>query len=84
MTDVNIHLVGHAEGELDRRGLVDLGAHHAPVLVVDGKAVLGTPLRNLRGTDGTGSAPRASDNTRGFVSHVTVPPTSASPVGRTT
>ena len=48
MTNVNIHLVCHAEGELDRRGLVDLRAHHAPVLVVDGKAVLSTPLRNLQ------------------------------------
>ena len=48
MTNVNIHLVCHAEGELDRCGLVDLRAHHAPVLVVDGKAVLGTPLRNLQ------------------------------------
>lgn len=84
MTDVNIHLVCHAEGELDGRGLVDLRAHHAPVLVVDGKAVLGAPLRNLRGTGGTGSAPRASDKTRGFISHVTVPPTRASPAGRTT
>lgn len=47
MADVNIHFVRHSEGELDRGLLMDLCAHHAPVLVVDGKAVLGTPLRNL-------------------------------------
>lgn len=47
MANVHIHLVCHAEGELHRRGLVHLCAHHAPVLVVDGEAVLGAPLRNL-------------------------------------
>lgn len=47
MTDVNIHFVCHPEGELDHSLLVDLCAHHAPVLVVDGKAIFSTPLRNL-------------------------------------
>lgn len=47
VANVHIHLVCHAEGELHRRGLVDLRAHHAAVLVVDGEAILGTPLRNL-------------------------------------
>lgn len=47
MTNVNIHFVGYPQGQLDRRLLVDLCADHAPVLVVDGKAIFSTPLRNL-------------------------------------
>lgn len=47
MTNINIHFVGYPKGQLDRRLLVDLCAYHAPVLVVDGKAIFSTPLRNL-------------------------------------
>lgn len=57
VTDVHVHFVRHAQGQLDRGLLVHLGAHHAPVLVVDGEAVLGTPLRNLgQGTGDTVSS----------------------------
>lgn len=47
VTDINIHLVGDPQGQLHRHLLVDLCAYHAPVLVVDGKAVFSAPLRNL-------------------------------------
>lgn len=47
VTDINIHFVGDPQGQLHRRLLVDLCAYHAPVLVVDGKAVFSAPLRNL-------------------------------------
>lgn len=47
MTNINIHLVGHPQGQLDRRLLVHLCADHAPMLIVDGKAIFSTPLRNL-------------------------------------
>lgn len=47
VTDINIHFVGNPQGQLHRRLLVDLCAYHAPVLVVDGKAVFSAPLRNL-------------------------------------
>jgi hypothetical protein len=45
--DIHIHLVGHPQGQLDCRLFVGLGAYHAPVLVMDGKAIFSTPLRNL-------------------------------------
>lgn len=48
MANVDIHFIRHAQGELDGGLLVRLRAHHAPMLVVDGEAVLGTPLRHLR------------------------------------
>lgn len=47
MTNINIHLVRYPQGQLDCRLLVDLCAYHAPVLVIDGKAIFSTPLRNL-------------------------------------
>lgn len=47
MPNVHIHLICHPEGELHGGGLVDLCAYHTPMLVVDGEAILGTPLRNL-------------------------------------
>lgn len=65
MTNVNIHFVGYPQGQLDRRLLVDLCADHAPVLVVDGKAIFSTPLRNLgQGKNDTGSAPARKDKLR--------------------
>ncbi|KAL0616821.1 hypothetical protein AAY473_013669 [Plecturocebus cupreus] len=48
MTNVNIHFICHPQGKLDHSLLVDLGAYHAPMLVVDGKAIFSTPLRNLQ------------------------------------
>lgn len=47
MTNINIHLVGYPQGQLHCRLLVDLCANHAPVLIMDGKAIFSTPLRNL-------------------------------------
>lgn len=48
MTNVNVHLVGHPQRELNRSLLVGLRAYHAPVLVADRKAIFSTPLRNLQ------------------------------------
>lgn len=47
MANVNIHFICDPQGELDGSLSVDLRAYHAAVLVVDGQAVLSTPLRNL-------------------------------------
>lgn len=70
VANVDIHFVRHAQGELDSGLLVRLRAHHAPVLVADGEAVLGTPLRHLRAR-GDVSAARKPTGARG-VSGVTV------------
>lgn len=73
VANVHIHLVRHPQGELDGRLLVGLRAHHAPVLVVDGEAVLGTPLRDLRrGETRRAQLPLATQQSRGPASNLCV------------
>lgn len=73
VANVHIHLVRHPQGELDGRLLVGLCAHYAPVLIVDGEAVLGTPLRDLRRGETTqAQLPPATQPNRGFASHLFV------------
>lgn len=45
---VDVHFVGHAQGQVDSLLSAGLGAHHHAVLVLGRQAELGTPLRNLR------------------------------------
>lgn len=73
VANVHVHLVRHPQGELDGRLLVGLCAHHAPMLVVDGQAVLGTPLRDLRrGETRRAQLLPATRQNRGFASDLSV------------
>ena len=62
--DVNVHLVCHPQGELHGALGADLRAHHAPVLVADGQAVLGAPLGNLQRGKRTRDQPPPGRNSR--------------------
>lgn len=47
IADVDVHLIGHTEGQLHRALLVNLSAHYHAILILRRQAKLCTPLRDL-------------------------------------